>query len=313
MRPIKLFVLLLLPAISLSWCSISKAQTTSQFPFRVTDIPADLRQQFELADFYKKCVNYKGFPIVSSGRVPDAALLEAVFLIDKLLGNRPDILKAMVDGRVRYSVMALDEFTTDIPEHAHLKPKTYWDKRARGLGATPHAPCVSCGEENLLLYQGDKYFLENILIHEFAHAIHEVGMRAVDPDFDKKLESAFDEAIAAGKWKDTYAATNHREYFAEAVQSWFHCNRTNDHQHNHVNSRDVLKEYDPGAARMVEQVFPNNPWTYERVDTRKTDLDHLGDFDRSTAPQFKWPPHLKDFDAYQWERDQKAKKQQSRE
>ena len=38
-----------------------------------------------------------------------------------------------------------------------MTPKAYWDKRARGLGATPERPAVSCGEENLLNLQGDWY------------------------------------------------------------------------------------------------------------------------------------------------------------
>lgn len=277
----------------------------SQLDLDVTDVPVRIKTDYQLDDFYQKCVEYNGFPIISSASVPNVALLEAAYLINNMLGNRADILNALIDNKVRFSVMAKDEWTTDIPEHSHLKPKIYWDKRARGLGATPSAPCVSCGEENLLLYKGDKYFEENILIHEFAHAIHEMGMSTVDPLFDERLKRVYDAAMQTEKWKGTYAATNHREYFAEAVQSWFHCNRTNDDQHNHVNSRDQLEEYDAGVAKLVEYVFPDNNWTYERVDSRKHDLQHLAGFDRSNAPVFKWPTHLKDFDAYAWERDQK--------
>lgn len=287
---------------------VSSQVGIAQLANAVTDVPSKIRADFELADFYKKCVDYNGFPVVSSERVPDQALLEAAYLIEKMLGNRPDIVEALINARVRYSVMSVDEFTTDIPEHSHLEPKIYWDKRARGLGATPHAPCVSCGEENLLLYKGDKYFLENILVHEFAHAIHEVGMKTVDPKFDARLEATYQTAMKAGKWKGTYAATNRQEYFAEAVQSWFQCNRPKDSQHNGINSRKELREYDPGAAEMVEYVFRDNDWTYQRSDTREVDLEHLKGFDRSNAPEFKWPDHLKDFDAYQWERDQKKSK-----
>ena len=46
----------------------------------------------------------------------------------------------------------------------------------------------------------------------------------------------------------TNAAVNHHEYFAEGVQSWFDNNRVNDHDHNHVNTRALLLEYDPGLA-----------------------------------------------------------------
>ena len=47
----------------------------------------------------------------------------------------------------------------------------------RGLGATPSAPAVSCAEENLLEHPNDPYFEECICIHEFAHAIHQMGMK----------------------------------------------------------------------------------------------------------------------------------------
>ena len=71
----------------------------------------------------------------------------------QMLDGRHDMLDAMADQKVRLVVMAWNEFTTDVPEHADLEPAVYWDRRARGLGATPEAP-VSCAEENLLAYPG---------------------------------------------------------------------------------------------------------------------------------------------------------------
>ena len=284
-----------------SWVTSVAAQTLPQVQ---SPVPEKIKTEFKLDGFYKKCVDYNGFPIVSSGKVADQALLEATYLIDKLLFNRKDILEGLIQGKVRFAVMAVDEFTTDIPEHSHLKPKRYWDKRARGLGATPTAPCVSCGEENLLHLNGDKYYTESILIHEFAHAIHAVGMKVVDPKFDERLKATYQAAMKAGKWKGLYAATNHHEYFAEAVQSWFHCNRTNDAQHNHVNSRKQLREYDPGVVKLIEYVFPDNDrWQFKFHNQRKKDLEHLKGFDFKSAPVFKWPEHLKDFDAYKWEKE----------
>ncbi|MEN8802946.1 MAG: hypothetical protein ABF297_13325, partial [Thiogranum sp.] len=89
----------------------------------------------------------------------------------------------------------------------------------------------TCGEENLLGYPGDPYADENILIHEFAHNIHLRGMANIDPTFDTRLQKAYEKAMAAGLWKNKYAATNRFEYFAEGVQSWFGNNRENDHDH----------------------------------------------------------------------------------
>ena len=54
-----------------------------------------------------------------------------------------------------------------------------------------------------------------------------MGLSDVDKEFDSRLKKAYDEAIRQGLWKNTYAATNHKEYWAEGVQDWFDCNRTN--------------------------------------------------------------------------------------
>lgn len=40
------------------------------------------------------------------------------------------------------SVMACDEYTTDLPQQREMQPRVYWDRRACGLGGA----LVSCGE-----------------------------------------------------------------------------------------------------------------------------------------------------------------------
>ena len=65
-------------------------------------------------------------------------------------------------------------------------------------------------------------------------------------------------ALADGKWKGTYAAQNKEEYWAEGVQSWFDTNRSNDHEHNDIDTRDELKPYDPGLAALLAEVFGDN-------------------------------------------------------
>jgi hypothetical protein len=151
---------------------------------------------------------------------------------------------------------------------------------------------VSCGEENLLCLLGDHYSTENILIHEFAHAMHEMGVDKIDKTFDRRLKAAFDEGMAAGLWMGTYAATNHKEYWAEGVQSWFDTNRPKpDAQHNHVDTREELKEYDAKLAGLIEEIYGGRDWRYVRPDHR-SEAAHLAGFDRSKAPTFRWPPKL---------------------
>jgi hypothetical protein len=193
----------------------------------------------------------------------------------------------MIDAKIRLTVMAYDERTTDVPEHSTLEPKAYWDRRASGLGATPESPCVSCGEENLLGLRGDPYATENILIHEFGHAVHEAGMRGVDPSFNDRLERAYADAKAAGLWSKTYAMTNPAEYWAEGTQSWFDCNRANDEVHNDIDTREKLKSYDARLAGLLAEVYGDGDWRYTRPPAR-TEPAHLRGLDRSALPTFAW-------------------------
>lgn len=259
---------------------------------RVTPVPPAVRAEFKLAAHYQKFISAGGLPVVGSARVNDVALLEARFLILQMVGHRPEVLEAMAKNKVRFAIMAAGEFTTDIPEHGDLAPKLYWDKRARGLGATRARPAVSCGEENLLGLPGDPYAAENILIHEFAHAAHQMGVNSLDKTFQGRLQAAFDAARRAGWWQNKYAGTNPSEYFAEGAQSWFDTNREHDHDHNHVNSRAELRAYDPGLAKLCEEVFGDREWRYARPAARQPAAPHFAGFDLAKAGKFAWPKEL---------------------
>src|SRR5262245_5676904 len=231
---------------------------------KVTDVPEAVVKKFKLdTTFYKKHLDYKGFAILSSAKVSDAGLYEARYLIDKLLGEREDILKAMIKRGCRFMVMAPTEMTTDVPEQRRMKndPKTNWDLRARGLGGR----LSSCGEENLLNLRGDRYRQENILIHEFNHAIHQQGLREVDPTFQKRLEEAYKSAMDKGLWMGTYVATDPSEYWAEGAQAYFDCMRPQFG----ANTREKLEKYDEGLFKLVDDVYKQSKFRYVRYDQRK--------------------------------------------
>ncbi len=253
--------------------------------------PASVRNAFGLSPFYRQWIDVEGMPVVASASVDPYAVKEAAWLIGKMIGHRKDVLGALAANRVRFAVMAHDELTTDIPEHSDLIPGFYWDRRARGLGPTRIRPATSCGEENLLSFPGDPYATENILIHEFSHAIHEMGLNTVDPRFESRLRKAYDEALRNGLWTNTYAATNKEEYWAEGVQSWFDTNREHDSEHNHVDTRAELKQYDPALATLLEEVFGDTEWRYSPA-TARTHMAHLRGFNPADSPRFEWPPEL---------------------
>lgn len=257
---------------------------------RVGPVPPAERERLELAAFYEQCARAtEGIPVVASARVRPEALAEAVWLIDRMLAKRPDVARAIARSPVRFVVMAHDEFTTDVPEHSDLRPRERWDRRARGLGATLARPATSCGEENLLCFPGDPYATENILIHEFGHTIHEIGLATADPTFQGRLETAFAAAREQGRWENTYARSSVGEYWAEGVQSWFCCNRTNDREHGTVNSPAAVRAHDPPLAALLEEVFGAEPWCHVRpFDRAAADREHVATFDRAAAPTFDW-------------------------
>ena len=251
----------------------------------VTPVPESLRQEADLSPFYQKYTHAGPLPILGSANVSDYALREAVWIVRHVLAGRDDILQALADRNVRMVIMAYNEYTTDLPEQADMKPKEYWDRRARGLGGR----IISGAEENLLCFPGDPYSTENILIHEFAHVIQQRGMRSVDPTFNRRLRATYEQARAAGLWEGTYAGSNVAEYWAEAVQDWFDNNRENDRAHNHVNTRAELKAYDPNLAAIVAEVLGEGDWRYQKPMEREVaDRAHLAGYDPSAAPRFQW-------------------------
>lgn len=262
----------------------------------VTPPPPAVVERLHLAAFYKQHVDASGFSILSSEKVAPAALLEAAYLLNRMLDGRDDIRQALIDSGTRFVVMGAGEFTTEIPEHSDLEPKNYWDRRARGLGATRVRPAVSCGEENLLGLRGDPYHAENILVHEFAHAIHDMGLKSLDETFDPRLQAAYQQAQREELWKGKYASTNHHEYWAEGVQSYFGTNRPPDHDHNHVDTRDELREYDPRLFALIDEVFQGNVWQYKRPAARLHEA-HLRGLDIASLPTFSWPERLSEENA----------------
>ncbi len=222
-----------------------------------------------LDPFYKKYFDAGGLPVVSSEKVPDAALLEAQAIVVRMTSKRADVLKSMIERKTRVAIMAKTEVTTDIPEHGDLNtafPNTDWNQRSRGVGATVVRPACSGTEENLLQLDDDRYRGESILIHEFGHTLLVMGLDGIEPKFRADLSAAYKDAMAKGLFKNTYAATNADEYWAEGVQDWFDANlkaKPADGIHNEVGTRAELKTYDPALATLLEKVFGNDEWRWK--------------------------------------------------
>jgi len=110
--------------------------------------------------------------------------------------------------------------------------------------------------------------------------------------------------IVFGGKKQAYAGKNRAEYFAEGVQCWYNTNRTMDHDHNHIHTREQLKEYDPALAQLCADVLGDHEWRFVSPRER-IGQGHLKDYDPAKAPVMEEAPHitaagLNYFDEY-WE------------
>ena len=234
-------------------------EETLDIPECIVTTPPD---SLHYDEFYKKYVDVNGIPLISSWRVPDSAFVAAHRTLYAMTSMLPEaVLDSMVARDTRVAIMARYEGTTDIPEHHHLVNDTAlnWDLRARGLGGDLELPLTSCAEENVLAYQIDKYHAEDILIHEFAHSIHLIGLMLAVPDFDSRLKQCYENAKAKGILDNTYRITDKEEYMAEAVQDWFNVNAEMPHtdgKHNWCNTREELEEYDPDLYHLLAEYFP---------------------------------------------------------
>ncbi len=230
---------------------------------KVERVSEELATRLKLdTKFYKKHVDCNGIHILSSDQVPDSALAQAFKTIYCMTSMLPEeVLKCMAKVDTRVVVMGQKEVTIDVPEHSGMRHdrSLNWNLRARGLGGTLMEPITSCAEENIMAYPWDKYHAEDILIHEFSHSIHLIGILQVDPTINDQLQDLLTQALNEGKWKDTYAGSVYEEYWAEGVQDWFNVNAevaSPDGKHNPVNTREELKKYDPRLYKLISKYFP---------------------------------------------------------
>ena len=269
-----------------------------------------------LDPFYKQHLVVDGLLIVSSEKVSKHALGEVEYLVRKMLAKRPDIL-ARLAKRNYLGVMAYTEMTTDIPESRKMGP--WWDMRARGLSGR----LITCAEENVLSFKGDPWEGENIFVHEFAHGIHH-ALLSMDKQFSPRLRALCAKARKSGRFRGygLNDAGEPLEFWAEGVQAWFNCNGAirpkaagsisslevlgpKGKHLCHIRTREQLKKYLPGLAKLIDESFGHNPWAYVPV-AKRLHEPHLRGYDPARAPTFRFPKKV--VEAFNRIEAEKAKK-----
>ncbi|MEM1354220.1 MAG: metallopeptidase [Planctomycetota bacterium] len=94
-----------------------------------------------------------------------------------------------------------------------------------------------------------------VILHELAHGYHDQILGFDEP----RIKAAYDRAMAQGLYQQVvdyrghqvraYAATNDKEYFAEAVEAYFYVNDF------YPFNRAELKAYDPVMYELLVEIF----------------------------------------------------------
>jgi hypothetical protein len=206
--------------------------------------------------FYSKGTHYKGIAIKASSEVADEALYAACRRLTMLLSNQPVVTANLAAAGAELHIIGREQVTSDLPEHRHLKGKKLdryngltVDERTRGLGGL----LTSCGEENLLKLEKDRYKGRDICVHEFAHNIRQHGIpREIRKRFDEQYRKSLDN----GLWQKSYAGSNPDEFFAELTMWYF-----GTHGDLHMtgtkpeNGREGLKKYDSEAFELLDEFY----------------------------------------------------------
>jgi hypothetical protein len=211
-------------------------------------------------DFFSKLLDFRGIPIKAHKVVSDEAMYAAydrlALLFTNLLSKQPMVISNLVAAGVELHIIGRDQVTTDLPEWQQDKGKQLEeyngltrDQRTRGMGGR----LTSCGEENLLRLQKDRYFGRDICLHEFSHSIRNHGIpSALRARFDAQFRRSLDK----GLWQKSYAGSNPDEFFAELTMWYFGTHgdlrMTGPKPEN---GPEGLKKYDPEAYALMDDFY----------------------------------------------------------
>ena len=206
--------------------------------------------------FFSKVLDYDGIPIKAHKDVADEALYAARNRLSTMMANLPDARRRLHVAGAELHIIGRNQVTTDLPEWREDKgvPLEEYngltrDERTRGMGGL----LASCGEENLLKLEKDRYKGRDICVHEFAHDIFDFG---IPREVRAKFREQYAKSLKQGLWKGAYAASNPDEYFAE-LSMWYFGTHGDLHMKGDKpeNGPDGLKKYDPDAFALFDELY----------------------------------------------------------
>ena len=210
-----------------------------------------------LDPLYEKHLDAGGIPVVAPSDVDDAELHLAAATMLGMLSDRPDVIATGSANGFRVILLDRDgkiDTICQLPEYIDR----YADHCPRRIGHEQGGIWFSESRQDLLVVVpvfGRGEACNGLFIHEIGHMVEYAlkyrlpGSTVYDPAFWPRVESAYEAAMQAGLWQNTYSSANAQEYWAEAVKSWF------DPAGSYLPGQGGLAGYDPAIAGLVAEVF----------------------------------------------------------
>ncbi len=223
--------------------------------------------------FYKVFTTTKdGIVIKSSEDVDVHVHGKAMEIIDIMLSKVPEVAEVLRKHKAEVAIYGIHETAYSVPEHRggyHVM-----DRHVEGFGGTVEGPVSSISEVNVMRFvRGERattYKNEMILVHEFAHGLHLIGIDYLeDKQLSNQVKQTHLAAKNADKWPNTYAISNHEEYFATLSAIWFNVMEEGkdgawDGTRGPVNTREELYRYDREGYELMTRIYPDTklpaPW-----------------------------------------------------
>jgi hypothetical protein len=211
-----------------------------------------------------------GLEILAAEDVTAEAIREMAARTYQMLVNRPEYAESIASFPIGLRVIGANQRIMDLPEFEDIyfhHPGIDWRFLGRSFPGTEIIPFAAGAEENLRCATEDRYEGEDNFMRDFAITIRRFAMDIVDEPTSAAIEQAYGVAIAEGKWQNTLAEINSEQYWAEGVQSFFDANLEDNAEerepissHNHVNTRDELRDYDRALYEIAISVFGDTDW-----------------------------------------------------
>ena len=197
---------------------------------------------------YTKRASAQGITIVAGPAVPDEALVAAQQTLDRMFANN-DLVKPLAAQGAYIVVAEKGQGILDLPEFACLADEQGPEFFSHVCGITDRAdyPVATVNEADLLGDRTGPCGGLNILYHEVGHLVQNWS---VDPRDWFDIKQFYAEALAAGKYRGQYAATNPNEYFAEATQDYFLYGDPAG-----TEDRAWLQSYDPQLEALLARIY----------------------------------------------------------